>query len=73
MATQGGSEAGEDIRQRGQQPMLARQRAKEEGEAQQGRFSKWFPLSAKAGFDQVCLLHWHITFDWTNSSSGGQA
>jgi len=31
--------------------MLASQRAKEQGEAT-GRFSKWFPLSAKSGFDQ---------------------
>ncbi|XP_014556468.1 hypothetical protein COCVIDRAFT_99838 [Bipolaris victoriae FI3] len=37
--------------QGGQQSMLASQRAKEQGEAQ-GRFSKWFPLSAKAGFEQ---------------------
>lgn len=37
--------------QGGQQSMLASQRAKEQGEAQ-GRFSKWFPLSAKSGFEQ---------------------
>ncbi|OAL47666.1 alpha/beta-hydrolase [Pyrenochaeta sp. DS3sAY3a] len=48
MATQNG----EDISERGQQSMLASQRAKEQGEVQQGRFSKWFPLGAKAGFDQ---------------------
>jgi cardiolipin-specific phospholipase len=35
----------------GQQSVLASQRAKEQGEAQ-GRFSKWFPLSAKSGFEQ---------------------
>jgi hypothetical protein len=40
-----------DSAQGGQQSMLASQRAKEQGEAQ-GRFSKWFPLSAKAGFEQ---------------------
>jgi cardiolipin-specific phospholipase len=43
---------GEDVEGRGQQSMLASQRAKEQGEAQQGRFSKWFPLSAKSGFEQ---------------------
>ena len=42
---------GEEARQGGQQAMLASQRAKEQGEAQ-GRFSKWFPLSAKSGFEQ---------------------
>ncbi|CAE7028361.1 hypothetical protein P3342_006175 [Pyrenophora teres f. teres] len=47
MAGQGNEEAG----QGGQQSMLASQRAKEQGEAT-GRFSKWFPLSAKSGFDQ---------------------
>lgn len=74
MATQNGSEVAEEIRQRGQQPMLASQRAKEASEAQQGRFSKWFPLSAKEGFDQVCSLHVaHNALDWANSSSGGQA
>ncbi|CAO2653544.1 Nn.00g029550.m01.CDS01 [Neocucurbitaria sp. VM-36] len=41
-----------DIRERGQQSMLASQRAKEQNEVQQGRFAKWFPLSARAGFDQ---------------------
>ncbi|CAN9361427.1 unnamed protein product [Alternaria alternata] len=42
---------GEEAGQGGQQAMLASQRAKEQGEAQ-GRFSKWFPLSAKSGFEQ---------------------
>ncbi|KAF2849788.1 alpha/beta-hydrolase [Plenodomus tracheiphilus IPT5] len=44
----------EEVRERGQQSMLASQRAKEQGEdaAPQGRFSKWFPLGAKAGLDQ---------------------
>ncbi|KAI8941772.1 hypothetical protein NX059_002976 [Plenodomus lindquistii] len=44
----------EEIRERDQQSMLASQRAKEQGEAAapQGRFAKWFPLSAKAGLDQ---------------------
>ncbi|KAL6708090.1 hypothetical protein ACN47E_003524 [Coniothyrium glycines] len=49
MAAQEGSE---EIQERGQQSMLASQRAKEAGDVQQGRFAKWFPLSAKAGFDQ---------------------
>lgn len=40
----------EDIRERGQQPMLASQRAKEAGEP--GRIAKWFPLSASEGFSQ---------------------
>ncbi|KAI0617844.1 Alpha/beta-hydrolase [Pyrenophora tritici-repentis] len=48
MAGQGSEEAGQGG---GQQSMLASQRAKEQGEAT-GRFSKWFPLSAKSGFDQ---------------------
>jgi cardiolipin-specific phospholipase len=43
--------AGQNSEEGGQQAMLASQRAKEQGEAQ-GRFSKWFPLSAKSGFDQ---------------------
>ncbi|KNG49922.1 alpha beta-hydrolase [Stemphylium lycopersici] len=46
--------AGQDSQegsQGGQQSMLASQRAREQGEAQ-GRFSKWFPLSAKSGFEQ---------------------
>ncbi|KAF1850563.1 alpha/beta-hydrolase [Cucurbitaria berberidis CBS 394.84] len=47
MATQG-SEAGGEVRERGQQAV----RQKEQSEVQQGRFTKWFPLSAKAGFDQ---------------------
>lgn len=55
MATQA-AEVDAEVRERGQQSMLARQRAKEQGEVQQGRFSKWFPLSAKAGFDQVCAV-----------------
>ncbi|KAH9870940.1 hypothetical protein J1614_006512 [Plenodomus biglobosus] len=44
----------EEVGERGQQSMLASQRAKEQGEAAapQGRFAKWFPLSAKAGLDQ---------------------
>lgn len=48
MATHGGEEGTAP----GQQSMLASQRAKEQGEVQQGRFAKWFPLGAKAGFDQ---------------------
>ncbi|CCT61119.1 hypothetical protein [Plenodomus lingam JN3] len=44
----------EEVGEKGQQSMLASQRAKEQGEAAapQGRFAKWFPLSAKAGLDQ---------------------
>jgi cardiolipin-specific phospholipase len=49
-ATMAGQDS-EEGRQGGQQSVLASQRAKEQGEAQ-GRFSKWFPLSAKSGFDQ---------------------
>ena len=50
----GGAQDGEEIRERTQQPMLASQRAKESGEQaqQQGRFGKWFPLSASEGFSQ---------------------
>ena len=54
MAPQHDTEAAQEVHARGQQSMLARQRAQEQGDAQQGRFSKWFPLGAKAGFDQVC-------------------
>ncbi|KAF1838967.1 alpha/beta-hydrolase [Decorospora gaudefroyi] len=49
MAGRDADEASEDAG--GQQSMLASQRAKEQGETQ-GRFSKWFPLSAKSGFEQ---------------------
>jgi cardiolipin-specific phospholipase len=35
----------------GQKPMLASQRAKEQGQ-EQGRIAKWFPLSASEGFSQ---------------------
>ncbi|KAJ4364497.1 hypothetical protein N0V83_009091 [Neocucurbitaria cava] len=52
-ATMASQEADVDAEvRRGQQSILASQRAKEQGEVQQGRFTKWFPLSAKAGFDQ---------------------
>ncbi|PSN70866.1 alpha/beta hydrolase [Corynespora cassiicola Philippines] len=40
------------MRARTQQSPLASQRAKEQGQAQTGRFAQWFPLSAKEGFNQ---------------------
>jgi cardiolipin-specific phospholipase len=45
MASQEGNE------ERGQQAMLASQRAKEQGQAP-GRIARWFPLSASEGFSQ---------------------
>jgi cardiolipin-specific phospholipase len=48
MAGQDHSDGGE---QRGQQAMLASQRAKEQGQ-EPGRIAKWFPLSASEGFSQ---------------------
>lgn len=50
MATSEGNN--EEMRNRTQQSPLASQRAKEEGQPQPGGFSKWFPLSAKEGFNQ---------------------
>ncbi|KAF2024243.1 alpha/beta-hydrolase [Setomelanomma holmii] len=41
----------EEVRERGQQPMLASQRVKEQGQ-EPGRISRWFPLSASEGFSQ---------------------
>ncbi|KAJ4353470.1 uncharacterized protein N0V89_005199 [Didymosphaeria variabile] len=42
----------EEIRGRMQQAPLASQRAKDQGQSQQGRVAKWFPLGAKEGFSQ---------------------
>lgn len=41
-----------DPRGRTQQAPLASQRATEQGQSQQGRAAKWFPLGAKEGFTQ---------------------
>jgi cardiolipin-specific phospholipase len=38
--------------ERGQQAMLASQRAKEQGGQEPGRIARWFPLSASEGFSQ---------------------
>jgi len=64
MTANGGSAGvgeAEEFRDRGQQSVLARNRAKEEsGKAQQGAgigggAPQWFPLTAKEGFSQwVC-------------------
>lgn len=42
----------EEMRGRTQQAPLASQRAREQGQEQQGRVAKWFPLGAKEGFTQ---------------------
>ena len=42
----------EEIRGRTQQAPLASQRARDQGQSQQGRVAKWFPLGAKEGFTQ---------------------
>jgi hypothetical protein len=56
MATANSSDSHEraarDGEGRGQQSPLASERAKEQGEQQQGRFAQWFPLGAKEGFSQ---------------------
>jgi cardiolipin-specific phospholipase len=46
MAAQNGNDG-----EAGQKPMLARDRAKQEGQ-EQGRIARWFPLSASEGFSQ---------------------
>ncbi|KAH7072284.1 Alpha/Beta hydrolase protein [Paraphoma chrysanthemicola] len=46
----------EEVRERGQQAMLASQRAKEQGQ-EAGRISRWFPLSASEGFSQWWAGH----------------
>lgn len=43
---------GDELRTKTQQSPLASQRAKEEGQPQVGRFTQWFPLGAKEGFNQ---------------------
>jgi cardiolipin-specific phospholipase len=53
MAAHDSTENGE---QRGQQAMLASQRAKEQGQ-EPGRIAKWFPLSASEGFSQWWAGH----------------
>ncbi|KAF2014243.1 alpha/beta-hydrolase [Aaosphaeria arxii CBS 175.79] len=47
-----GDAVDDDVRVQTQQSPLASQRAKEEGQAQTGRFATWFPLGAKEGFNQ---------------------
>ncbi|KAF2818408.1 alpha/beta-hydrolase [Ophiobolus disseminans] len=44
-------EGNDEVRERGQQAMLASQRAKEQGQ-EPGRIARWFPLSASEGFSQ---------------------
>ncbi|KAH8725383.1 Alpha/Beta hydrolase protein [Phaeosphaeriaceae sp. PMI808] len=54
---QDGNAGNEDIRDRGQQPMLASHRAKEEGSQEPGKIARWFPLSASEGFSQWWAGH----------------
>lgn len=49
----------DEMRGRGQQPVLASQR--EKAQSQEGRVAKWFPLSAKEGFSQ-----------WVSGAWGGE-
>jgi cardiolipin-specific phospholipase len=44
-------EGNDEVRERGQQAMLASQRAKEQGQ-EPGKIARWFPLSASEGFSQ---------------------
>lgn len=50
-ATMAAQDGNEEASARGQQPMLASQRAKEQGQ-EPGRIARWFPLSASEGFSQ---------------------
>jgi len=50
-ATMAAQEGNEEVRERGQQAMLASQRAKERGQ-EPGKIARWFPLSASEGFSQ---------------------
>ena len=51
-STMATTEGGDEVRGRTQQSPIASQRAREQGQSQQGRFGQWFPLGAKEDFSQ---------------------
>jgi cardiolipin-specific phospholipase len=55
-STMAAQDANAEGGERGQQAMLASQRAKEQGQ-EQGRIARWFPLSASEGFSQWWAGH----------------
>jgi hypothetical protein len=77
MSASASSTSSDDVPPRGQQPMLASQRAKEQSRApteanRTGRFTGYFPLGYKEGFSQWVRENRHVAFSsQTNDRCSG--